>query len=92
MLHISPVQFRLGNRGVGTRNSVPVEPGGERVVCSLVPLDGAKSGGLAADSWRRRTEFRGEGEYDSGLKANSDSGGKANGFHPIKEWLSRCPE
>ena len=26
--------------------------------------------------------FRGEDEQDSGLKANSDSGGKANGFRP----------
>ena len=33
--------------------------------------------------------FRGEGEQDSGLKANSDSGGKANGFRPSPESFSR---
>jgi hypothetical protein len=33
-----------------------------------------------------------EGEQDSGLKANSDSGGKANGLRPSPEWRSRCPE
>jgi hypothetical protein len=29
---------------------------------------------------------------DSGLKVNSDSDGKANGFRLSPEWLSRCPE
>ena len=40
----------------------------------------------------RKVQIPGEGEQDSGVKANSNSGGKANGFHPIPEWLSRCPE
>src|SRR5436853_583300 len=39
-----------------------------------------------------RVRIPGEDEKDSGLKANSDSGGKANGFRRSPEWLSRCPE
>ena len=45
-----------------------------------------------ADSGVNVKTFRGEDEQDSGLKANSDSGGKANGFRTIPEWFSRCPE
>jgi hypothetical protein len=35
--------------------------------------------------------FRGEREKHSGLKTNSDSGGKANSFRPAPEWFSRWP-
>jgi hypothetical protein len=47
----------------------------------------------AADFARYRHWMRipGQGEQDSGLKANSDSGGKANGFRPNPEWRSRWP-
>jgi hypothetical protein len=40
---------------------------------------------------RTRKAFRGEGEQDSGLNANRDSGGKANSFRWVPESFSRWP-
>src|SRR5207253_2478532 len=83
-----PAQLNLPREGMSAgQETVHAETRSEEHTSEL-----QSRGHLHSFPTRRSSDLRGEGEQDSGLKANSDSGGKANGFRSTPEWLSRSPE